>query len=73
MTKPCHHFLTGLYNNTTDECPYCEIDSLKLLLSEAFYALEYSVDMTKPRSMFGCDCPSCTVIPKLRKLLGENQ
>ena len=48
-------------------------EDLMLVLSESLYALEYGVDMTKPEGMSGCNCPSCTVIPKIRKLLGENQ
>jgi hypothetical protein len=46
-----------------------ERDAALELLSEALYALEYGVDMTKPEGMSWCDCPSCTVIPKIRKLM----
>ena len=26
---PCRHFLTGIFNNATGKCPYCEIDLLE--------------------------------------------
>lgn len=73
MTSPCRHFLTGIFNDTSKKCPYCEVDSAKELLSEALYALEYGLDMTKPDDMSGCDCPMCVVSRKIRKLIGENQ
>jgi hypothetical protein len=50
-----------------------ELATLKELLSESLYALEYGLDMTKPDDMSGCDCPMCVVSRKIRKLLGENQ
>ena len=44
-------------------------NSLKELLSEALYAIEYGLDITKPDDMSGCDCPMCVMSRKIRKVL----
>ena len=43
-----------------------ENETLRALLRDAEYALDYASDMTKPEGLSGCDCPICTVSDKLR-------